>query len=78
MVAAVLHTDLNADFSSFKAQELTKTAFNLLPWGGISFLAVALAVFACTTIMGWFCYVEQAIHYLGGKKTLFLFRIIFV
>ena len=78
LVAAVLHTDLKADFSSFQAQELTKTAFNLLPWGGVSFLTVALAVFACTTIMGWFCYGEQAIHYLGGKKALFLFRIIFV
>jgi AGCS family alanine or glycine:cation symporter len=66
------------DFSKFQAQELTKAAFNLLPFSGLSILTIALAIFACTTVLGWFCYGEQAIHYLGGKKALFVYRLIFI
>lgn len=77
-VAAVLKLDPNADFSKYKAEELAKLAFNNIPHIGLPVLTIALSVFACTTILGWFCYGEQAIHYLGGKKALFIFRIIFV
>ena len=66
------------DFSKFQAQELTMTAFNLLPFAGLSALTIALAIFACTTVLGWFCYGEQAIHYLGGKKALYVYRLIFI
>ena len=57
---------------------MTKTAFNVLPFSGLSILTIALAIFACTTVLGWFCYGEQAIHYLGGKKALFVYRLIFI
>ena len=81
IVSAMLFTYGNCggiDFSKFQAQELTKTAFNVLPFSGLSILTIALAIFACTTVLGWFCYGEQAIHYLGGKKALFVYRLIFV
>lgn len=81
IVAAMLFTYGNLgdiDFSRFQAQELTKTAFNLLPFAGVSILTFALAIFASTTVLGWFCYGEQAIHYLGGKKAMFIYRLIFV
>ncbi|MBR2427854.1 MAG: sodium:alanine symporter family protein [Lentisphaeria bacterium] len=81
IVSAILFTygwEAGRDFSKFQAQELTKAAFHLLPAGGVEILTVALAIFACTTVLGWFCYGEQAIHYLGGKKAMIFYRLIFV
>ena len=75
--ASVLKISPDADFSSFKAQELAKLSFSLIP-GGIYVLTVALVIFACTTILGWFCYGQQAIYYLGGKKAMNVYRLLFV
>ncbi len=77
LVSSVLKADPQADFSKFNAVELPKLAFAQLPAGHI-FLGIALVVFAYTTILGWFCYGRQAIHYLGGKWSFQIFRVIFV
>ena len=76
-VASVLKISPDADFSSFKAQELAKLSFSLIP-GGIYVLTLALVIFASTTILGWFCYGQQAIYYLGGKKAMNVYRLLFV
>ena len=77
-VAAVLKLDPNADFASFEAEELAEIAFSNIPKIGLVVLAIALIIFATTTILGWFCYGEQAIHYLGGQKAMLPYRLIFV
>lgn len=77
-IAAILKNNPNPDFSSFKAPELAANAFGNIPVVGQYVLTVALVIFAYTTILGWFCYGSQAIHYLGGNKSMLVFRIIFV
>jgi AGCS family alanine or glycine:cation symporter len=51
-------------------------AFAQIPAGHV-FLGIALVIFAYTTILGWFCYGRQAVHYLGGKWLFQIFRVVF-
>ncbi len=56
-------------------------AFNtVFSWGNIGqrFIAVAMFLFAFTTILGWSHYGSKAWEYLFGTKTTFVFRIIHV
>ena len=56
-------------------------AFNLVfSWGNIGekFIAVAMFLFAFTTVLGWSHYGSKAWEYLFGAKTTFIFRIIHV
>ncbi len=58
---------------------LTSAAFNqILPGVGGYIVAIALAVFAFTTIVGWSVYGERCAEYLFGQKAVVPFRIIFV
>ncbi len=56
-------------------------AFNeIFPWGNIGqrFVAIAMFLFAFTTILGWSHYGSKAWEYLFGSKTTIIFRIIHV
>lgn len=56
-------------------------AFNtVFHWGGIGqkFIAVAMFLFAFTTVLGWSHYGSKAWEYLFGAKTTVVFRIIHV
>ncbi|MBO5653019.1 MAG: alanine:cation symporter family protein, partial [Clostridia bacterium] len=56
-------------------------AFNsVFSWGNIGekFIAIALFLFAFTTVLGWSHYGSKAWEYLFGAKTTFVFRIIHV
>ncbi len=56
-------------------------AFNtVFAWGGIGekFIAIAMFLFAFTTVLGWSHYGSKAWEYLFGAKTTFIFRIIHV
>ncbi len=56
-------------------------AFNtILPWGGLGakFIAVAMFLFAFTTVLGWSHYGSKAWEYLFGAKTTVIFKIIHV
>ncbi len=56
-------------------------AFNsVFPWGGIGekFIAVAMFLFAFTTILGWSHYGSKAWEYLFGAEPTFVFRIIHI
>ena len=60
---------------------LVAGAFNsVFPWGGIGekFIAIAMFLFAFTTVLGWSHYGSKAWEYLFGAKTTFIFRIIHV
>lgn len=58
---------------------LTSAAFDhvLSGWGGY-LVAISLAVFAFTTIVGWSVYGERCAQYLFGDKAVIPFRIVFV
>ena len=56
-------------------------AFNsVFSWGGIGekFIAIAMFLFAFTTVLGWSHYGSKAWEYLFGAKTTVVFRIIHV
>ena len=56
-------------------------AFNeVFPWANLGqrFIAIAMFLFAFTTVLGWSHYGSKAWEYLFGAKTTFIFRIIHV
>ena len=60
---------------------LVAGAFNsVFSWGniGIKFVAIAMFLFAFTTVLGWSHYGSKAWEYLFGAKTTYIFRIIHV
>ncbi len=57
---------------------LTKEAFGLVPYVGTIILTFGILTFSFTTILGWSYYGERAIEYLFGKKSIMLYRIVFV
>lgn len=79
VVSAGLKMAPDYDFRAIEnASVLTGQAFAMIPDVGRHVLTIALVVFAYTTILGWYCYASQAFHYLGGKRLMLVFRIIFV
>ncbi len=64
------------DINFYDGAILTNMAFSKLhSWGG-GLLTIALLTFVFSTILGWSYYAERCIEYLGGKKILVFFRII--
>lgn len=57
---------------------LTKEAFGLVPYVGTIILTFGILTFSFTTILGWSYYGERAMEYLFGKKSIMLYRIVFV
>jgi AGCS family alanine or glycine:cation symporter len=57
---------------------LTKMAFSKISFFGPLILTVGLITFAFSTILGWSYYAEKAIEYLGGKKAIVYYRILWV
>ncbi|WP_083004490.1 alanine/glycine:cation symporter family protein [Halomonas sp. GT] len=58
---------------------LTALSFDAaLPGFGNQIVAVALAVFAFTTILGWSFYGEKCCQFLFGTRSIMLYRVLFV
>ncbi|MDE9453613.1 sodium:alanine symporter family protein [Xenorhabdus bovienii] len=57
---------------------LTASSFSAVIPGGNYIVAVALAIFAFTTILGWSFYGEKCIQYLLGPKAIVPFRIAWI
>ncbi len=56
---------------------LTSLAFDIaLPGFGGYIIAISLAVFAFTTILGWSYYCERSLQYLFGVKIIMPFRVV--
>lgn len=65
-------------FENVANDKLTGIAFqNLGAVGGI-ILAISLAIFAFTTILGWCFYGERCVEYLFGIKAIKYYRILFL
>ena len=57
---------------------LTKKAFGMIPYVGTPVLTLGILTFAFSTILGWCYYGERAMEYLAGKRSILLYRIIFI
>ncbi|WED28663.1 sodium:alanine symporter family protein [Vibrio sp. DW001] len=64
--------------SGISGAALTSAAFGQVIPGGSYLVAVSLAIFAFTTIVGWSVYGERCAEYLFGPKAVLPFRIIFI
>lgn len=78
LVSTALKLNPNPDFSAFTAPDLAFNAFEQIPYVGKYILSICLSIFAYTTILGWFCYGRQTIHYLGGKSLFQVFRVAYI
>lgn len=54
---------------------LTAASFSAAIPGGNYIVAIALAIFAFTTILGWSFYGEKCVQYLFGPKAIMPFRV---
>ncbi len=85
MTALVILTsgvvDYNSSMEHVESATLVGDAFNtVFGFGGFGakFIAIAMFLFAFTTVLGWSHYGSKAWEYLFGAKTTFIFRIIHV
>lgn len=75
IVSSVLaYSDI--DFSS--GAVLTKAAFSKIPYIGTPLLTFGLLTFAFSTILGWCYYGERAVEYLGGKRSVKIYRVLYI
>jgi len=57
---------------------VSATFGNVFGKGGEIFVAVAILLFAFTTVLGWSQYGSKAVEYLGGKKAKQIYQVFFV
>ncbi len=57
---------------------LTQAAFSKIPVVGTAVLAVGIVTFAFSTILGWSYYAEKAVEYLGGRRFIKYYRLIWI
>ncbi len=69
----------NPALGSLSGAELTSGAFRqTLPAFGPAVLTLGLLTFVFSTILGWSYYGEKAVEYLGGKRFIVPYRILWV
>lgn len=66
------------DIDSSQGGALTKAAFSKIPVVGTIVLTVGILTFAFSTILGWSYYAERAIEYLGGKRLIKYYRVMWI
>lgn len=66
------------DIDCTQGGALTKAAFSKIPYVGTIILTIGIFTFAFSTILGWSYYAERAVEYLGGKRLIFAYRILWV
>lgn len=57
---------------------LTKEAFGMIPYVGTPILTFGIITFAFSTILGWSYYGERAVEYLGGRRAVFCYRVLWI
>ena len=81
LTSGIFDAQTGAIAGGYTDATLVAGAFNsVFGWGGIGekFIAIAMFLFAFTTILGWSHYGAKAWEYLFGTKTTFIFRIIHI
>ncbi len=66
------------DISYQDGAALTKVAFDKIPYIGAPLLTFGIITFAFSTILGWSYYGERAVEYLGGRKWIKYYRIVYI
>lgn len=66
------------DISYQDGAALTKVAFDKIPYVGAPLLTFGIITFAFSTILGWSYYGERAVEYLGGRKWIKTYRIVYI
>lgn len=75
LVSSILaHPDIDTSLGG----TLTTAAFSKIPVFGSVMLSIALFTFAFSTILGWSYYGEKAVEYLGGRRLIKLYRILWI
>ncbi|AHD01760.1 alanine/glycine:cation symporter family protein [Leisingera methylohalidivorans] len=78
-VADFLANGETEGFKAISGAALTSLAFETtLPGIGGSLIAVALSIFAFTTILGWSFYGEKCVEFLLGVKSLIPYRVLWI
>lgn len=75
LVSSVL---ANSDMDFAQEGLLTEFVFRKIPYVGTAILTLSLAAFSFSTILGWSYYAERAVQYLGGKRFIKFFRIVWI
>ena len=57
---------------------LTKEAFGMIPYIGTPILTFGIITFSFSTILGWSYYGERAVEYLGGRRAVFCYRVLWI
>ncbi len=57
---------------------LTQAAFSKIPVVGAPLLTFGILTFAFSTILGWSYYGERAAEYLGGRRIILPYRLLFI
>lgn len=57
---------------------LTEAAFSVIPVFGPIVMTVGLLTFSFSTILGWSYYGERCMEYLGGKKVIKMYRLLWI
>jgi len=66
------------DISYADGAALTKVAFAKVPYVGAPLLTFGIITFAYSTILGWCYYGERCVEYLGGRKWIKPYRLLYV
>ncbi|MDR0938939.1 MAG: sodium:alanine symporter family protein [Mediterranea sp.] len=66
------------DIDHTQGGALTKAAFAKIPYVGTFVLTVGIVTFAFSTILGWTYYAEKAVEYLGGKRWIIVYRVLWI
>ena len=74
----VSSTIAHPDIDYTQGAALTKAAFDKIPYVGSMVLSVGIVTFAFSTILGWSYYGEKAVEYLGGKKVIIYYRLLWI
>jgi len=78
MTALVILTG-NSWLQGVAPGQLTSASFGeTLGQGGVVIVAVATALFAYSTLIGWNYYGEKAVEYLAGRRAIAPYRVVFV
>ncbi len=77
-IVLVSSLDAHPEMQCEGGVSMMHAAFSTIPLVGPIVLAVGLFTFAFSTILGWSYYGEKAIEYLGGKRIIIVYRLLFV
>ncbi|MCD8285502.1 MAG: sodium:alanine symporter family protein [Prevotellaceae bacterium] len=66
------------DISYGDGAVLTKMAFDKIPFLGKPLLTFGILTFAFSTMLGWSYYGERAAEYLGGRRLILPYRLVFI